>query len=144
MGNSNHSRDVYVYGNVKDEVGLSQKDMQCYNGAVALARNGEHRVRVGALAVVSGKKVAGAFNTFRNDPANTSYRNATYHAEMNALCQVSERLLSRVTLYIARLDIFHNQKPSAPCKYCDALCRDMGIKAIVYLDPNLHLVKERL
>lgn len=146
MGNPNHCRDILVDVNDANEVivEVSSRDKIQYQCALNLARYGQHRVRVGCTATVNGKRVAGAFNTIRNDHNNTDYLSATYHAEINTLVQVPHRLMGRVTLYIARLDVLNRRKPSYPCRLCYEFCSEKGIKAIVYMNQDNQLVKERV
>lgn len=123
---------------------LYAKDHFQFTYTVDLAANGEHRVRVGCVAAVGNKRIAGAFNTYRNDPANTDYGNATYHAEHNCLDMIPERLLSRATLYIARINLAGELVPSYPCWKCEGYIKLSKIDALVYVDKNRQVVKERL
>jgi len=121
---------------------ILQRDFDFYHKARILAGNAEHRVRVGCVAAHNGKLLAGAFNTIRNDAKVVSYPQATYHAEHNTINLIPERLLSRCTLYVARIDVDGNWRPSHPCKYCIAEIKEAGIREVVYVTTADRLVKE--
>lgn len=131
---------------------LYVKDHGFYQKALELAENGEHRVRVGCIAAVGNKLIAGGFNTYRNDPRLTDFGNATYHAEQNVLNMVPARLLDKVTLYIARIKQNGEPVASEPCNRCKMKLKGFysahrnlsKIDSVVYLDKNYNLVKERV
>jgi tRNA(Arg) A34 adenosine deaminase TadA len=121
-----------------------ERDIEYYNKAVFLAHNGEHRVRVGCVAAHNGKILAGAFNTFRNSAKIVPHKAATYHAEHNTLNLIPDRLLSRCTIYIARIGLDGALMPSRPCVYCMAEIASESLKEIVYLSSKHRIVKEIL
>lgn len=110
---------------------MYKSDYKFFERAVDLALNGEHRVRVGALAVARGKPVAGAWNVVRNT-SPVDYRDMTEHAEMACLMMVSKRLKPATTLYVARINKAGDYMPSLPCPRCRVILRTAGIKAVVF------------
>lgn len=121
------------------------RDIAAFTKATKLAAFGEHRVRVGALATVGNKVIAGAFNTYRNDPKNVPLRNATYHAEQNCLSQVPDRLLNKVTLCVVRLNLAGEPLPSFPCSHCmELLKKSKQVNEIVYINKFKHLAKDKI
>lgn len=119
------------------------KDVAFFDSAIELANYGEHRVRVGCVAAVNGKRVAGAFNTYRNRP-DLGYGNATYHAEFNVIRQIPYRLIKKATIYVARINVMGGPVPSYPCERCRDNMMLAGVADFVYLDKNSKLVKEKI
>lgn len=116
------------------------KDFERFSKAARLAENGEHRTRVGCVAVVGGKIVSGAFNTHRNSQNIVPYSFATYHAETNTLAGVPYEQLPRTVLYVARISKSGELLPSKPCWRCTEQIKRSGIKTVIYYD-GLKLVK---
>lgn len=121
-----------------------ERDCEYFYRAVSLAQQGQHRVRVGCIAAVNGKILAGAFNTFRNSAKIVPHRAATYHAEHNTLNLIPERLLDRCTVYVARINLDGKPMPSRPCTYCMAEIAAGSIREVVYISKYNRLVKEIL
>lgn len=119
------------------------RDFKYYNRAANLCMLSDYHIRVGAFAAHNGKALAGAFNTVRNNTKNAEFGTATYHAEFNCLRMVPDRLLSRITLYVARIDKLGRHMPSKPCHRCTRELALRGVREIVYLNGQHLLVKER-
>lgn len=122
---------------------VSRRDYAHYIRAERLCKLSNYSIRVGAFAAHNGKVLAGSFNTVRNNPRHTSYGNATYHAEFNCIRMVPPRLLSRITLYVARISKMGERMPSRPCDRCINLLYDNDVREICYFDGTV-LVKEKL
>ena len=80
------------------------RDVELFHKAVSLAGQSFHFTRVGCIAAHNQKVLAGAFNTIRNEPRNVLVGEASRHAEHNCLGLLNENVLSKVTLYIARIN----------------------------------------
>jgi tRNA(Arg) A34 adenosine deaminase TadA len=119
------------------------RDRKLYYRAARLCLQSDYHIRCGALAAVNSKVLAGAFNTVRNDAKNTPYGTATYHAEFNCLRMVPDRLLTRTTLYVARVDKAGKRMPSRPCNRCMGELELKGIRVVVYFDGEF-IIKEKL
>lgn len=108
--------------------------------AYELALHGEHRVRVGALAAVKSTPVAGAFNTFRNNPNNVVFTAQTRHAEWNCMHMVPYTQRTKVSLYVARVDTDNNLKASMPCVRCRAMLKRMNVKEVIFWDQTIQKI----
>ena len=112
---------------------IYKNDYKFWKQAYDLARNGEHRVRVGCLGVVSGIPTAGAWNRIRN-VANVDFTDISIHAEMACINQISERQQPRTTLYIARINKKGQALPSHPCKRCLEKLITLDVKSVCVAD----------
>lgn len=124
------------------------RDRVFFYRAKRLAKHSDYPTyRVGAFAAHNNKALAGGFNTIRNDPTGrhdrTMFGNATYHAEYNCLRAVPERLLSRITLYVARIDKAGRLRPSRPCPSCRSVIDSYGVREVVYWNGEF-IIKEVL
>lgn len=120
------------------------RDRTFYLSAVSMARLSDYSTRVGSVAAVNRKRIAGAFNTVRSDPNNVPHGSATFHAEHNCVSMVPYRLRRKATLYIARLGRMDQELPSRPCSRCFRLLRFYRTPDIVYLGTYGELVKEKI
>lgn len=120
-----------------------ERDRTHYYRAIELAKFSDYPVRVGSVAAVNSKFLAGAFNTVRNLAENVGYGSATYHAEYNCICLVPPRLLSRITLYVARVNKAGQRMPSRPCDRCWEMISANSVRKVVYFDGEF-IVKERV
>lgn len=122
---------------------LTAKDEEFFKRAFELAKLGEHRVRVGCLAVSKSTPLCGSFNKIRNiTTKGVEYTAHTYHAEQNVLAMIPYRLVNSSTLYVCRIDGNNDLKPSKPCFRCRKKINKAGIKEIVYW--NRKILKERI
>ena len=119
------------------------RDKRLYGSALHLAAQSEYSTRVGCVAAHNSKVLAGTFNTVRNSVKNAPYGTATYHAERNCLRMVPDRLLAKLTLYIARLDKAGGHMPSKPCHRCLSEIKIRGVRELVYYNGR-NIIKERL
>lgn len=98
--------------------------------------------KIGAV-VTRGSEILGiGFN----DIVKTHPKSKTYgqhiHAEMSAIMDVRNRDdLRGATIYVARM----SKRPllAKPCKYCQALINEAGIRTVVYTDYD-NYVKEKV
>lgn len=122
---------------------IYNSDLRFFKKAATLALSGEHRVRVGCLAVCKGKPVAGAWNTIRNT-SPVKFKDMTIHAEMACLNQVSYRLHSSTYLYVARISKANELLPSYPCAKCMKKLMKTDLKGIYFFDESGRITKETL
>ena len=102
-----------------------------------------NRVRMGCVAVYSHRIISSGTNSTKTNPLQKKYNihrfdvdcGHTLHAESQCLLPLVGRKdidFSRVSLYIYRE---HKDKTLAlarPCKSCERLIRDLGIKKVYY------------
>jgi len=117
---------------------ISQRHETLFARAVEMAQNGEHRVRVGAIAAIGNTQISGAFNTLRNSTL-VEYGFQTTHAEMACLDMVSFAKRSKVTLYVARIDANGKLRPSFPCERCLKSIMSQQIKDVVFWNGTLKM-----
>ena len=110
---------------------VSGTDKHLFAKAAKLAKFGQHRVRVGCVAAIKRRAIAGAFNTSRNITL-VKYTDRGNHAEMNTLAGVPYEKRDQVTFYVVRLSVSGDIVDSFPCEYCFEELTKAGIKNIVY------------
>lgn len=101
------------------------------------------RVKVGCVAVMGHNIIASGYNRKRTDPLQKEYNKYRFQADtmhtLHAEAMCIKNLLKRkdvsyrdVTLYISRYDV--NGKPmlSKPCRSCQRLIKDIGIRKCFY------------
>jgi deoxycytidylate deaminase len=123
---------------------ISSTDHLHFNCAQRLAEFGQHRVRVGCVAAIGRKRLAGSFNTYRNMAMNVDWNQATRHAEVNCMYMVPWEKKNKTTLYVARIGIYREPRPSFPCEACMDAIVSKEFKAIVYMNDAGEIVKEKL
>jgi len=123
---------------------ILERDYKGYVTALDLAWMSDYPIRVGCVAYINNKRLAGAFNTLRNSAKNVEFGAATYHAEHNCIRMVPDSFLSKATLYIARVGKgdYANEMPSRPCSRCRLLLANSNVPEVVYRNSEGQLVKE--
>jgi len=118
----------------------SRRDCRLFALAAAMAVGGENKTRVGAVLSKGRTILSRACNTARNEVANVQHGHATYHAERVVLRGHEHRF--NCTLYVARLGLNGELRPSRPCRECDNhILYGTAVSRLVYLNDNNELVK---
>ncbi|MGV1079699.1 MAG: deaminase [Candidatus Nanopelagicales bacterium] len=104
----------------RDEINLER--------ARKVAARSECNAKHGAVLVKSGRVLAVAVNTQRNDPGVVPKGCVTVHAEVNVLKRVDEEVAKGAVLYVAR----HNGGLSKPCPACAAVLGRAGVQRVVW------------
>ena len=95
------------------------------------------KFRHGAV-LVRGSSVV---NTCHNENRHCSFGNkfrerscghATLHAELGCVLGQDRRTTSGATMYVVRINRFHEYRMSKPCDMCHEVLRHCGIKKVVY------------
>jgi deoxycytidylate deaminase len=154
---------------------MSKKDDRFMRMACNIGLESTINIRHGCVAVLNGKVVAQGFNNERCFSSDGLIRETwCCHAEIDTIRKLLYsvigiktkninrdntksnsqwyKLLSKVTLYIARLpsssndDCAHDESSSAssssaPCVSCMLILRSLGIKQIAYISKNREFVK---
>ena len=129
---------------------MSIKEQRIITIALDEAAKSTLAYKHGCVATCGGKIIARACNT------NRSYKGTktmncmnTSHAEINVLrmlehkYKANPRKLSKITLYVARIDrkIKGKMFLSAPCMDCFCKIKELNIKSIVYTCNNNNIQK---
>jgi deoxycytidylate deaminase len=102
-----------------------------------------HKVRIGCVAVYSHRIISSGTNSTKTNPLQKKYNihrfdvdsGHTLHAESQCLLPLVGRKdidFSRMSLYIYREHKDKTLALSRPCKSCERLIRDLGIKKVYY------------
>src|SRR5262245_11806193 len=121
---------------------VDEKDLELFEKAKELAMYGGYANKVACLAVINRTVLAGTVTMFRKLMKGVPFNGATYHAEPNCIALVPNNQITKVTLYIARLDKDYLTKPSRPCITCIPQIVSVGIHEIVYTSKLGRVVKE--
>ena len=99
--------------------------------ALAAAKSSQHKTRVGAVVVKSGRVLAIKPNRFKNNPLNAPPTRCSVHAEVAALrsCGTNAR---GSTVYVARVGGYELQQLAKPCPRCSAYIVKAGLKRAVW------------
>lgn len=115
---------------------VSLTDETMFRRSAALAREGNHRVRVGAVLAKGRREISSAINL----PGDNE-RHLTGHAERRA---IDGQPAIKGTLYVARLALNDEPAPSWPCAECLIHIKACScVTKIVYFDGSA-LVKVRI
>jgi len=121
---------------------LIDLEIQLFERTETLAQFNK-RYSIKAAAIVSSPKqiVCGNFASFRVSKYEEEYR---FHPEY-AVLDLYNADVENLTFYVAKLRLDLKALPSRPCKHCMLEIKDnTEIKAIVYRDDKLRIVKESL
>ncbi len=109
-----------------------------FNIAREIMLNSDHQTRVGACLVIAKNKIIAACNGYKTHTINKiypSYCNGT-HAEADVVCSYNSfrfgDLSSKAVLYTYREDRNRIMKNAKPCKICQKLIKQIGIKKVFY------------
>ena len=101
--------------------------------AISLAEgNTNDKWNLGAIVVKNGNPISAGINREKNDPKNVPPGFCTVHAEVDAMRQVSERVLNGAVLYVARIRRGGDIGMAKPCLNCRNAVRAGGIKRVYY------------
>jgi deoxycytidylate deaminase len=95
------------------------------------------RVRIGAVAVNKKSIVGIGCNTRKTHPIISINNHRKIHAELNACIGVDRRELNGATLYVYRENKNGDIANCKPCKYCQVILREVGIKKVYYTSPEI-------
>ncbi len=90
---------------------------------------------MGAIAVKNKRIVARGFNKLSNHPfLKRKYGYHSIHAEADVI--LKSRIHKPDTLVVVRILKDYSLTCSYPCKKCQQMIKDFGIKRIIYIDWN--------
>lgn len=131
-------------GKVEDRhVRLSRKQRGLMDKAITAASLSTCKHRHGAVLEKNGNVLAVGVNVLKNDPTKFHEWNRwlSVHAE-DAVTRVHQNGEAEGgVVYVARLSADGNPVMSRPCKACQRLMREIGVKKIVWTD-SVQLDKE--
>lgn len=113
---------------------LSNVETKHVYRALRLATISTMKSQHAALLVAGGKVLSVGINTQRNDVApHIAHIEVSNHAEYNAIRGYgTEYDLSKMTLYVVRIDYKGRPMFSRPCIYCTDLIRRLELKAVIH------------
>ena len=117
---------------------LSKRDRYYLQAAMGMAAVSESRQQHGAVIVHSGKVLGTGANWARNPPAvfgedtESILRNASVHAEMDALSKIKHKHIPGGRIYVARVNRRGQSRLSRPCNQCFTKLYEAGITTYVY------------
>lgn len=91
-----------------------------------------------AAAIIKGGRII-SVGTNSNKPGcliDPIYENKGVHAELNALCKLSEKQIKGSIMYVAGWSKANNMITSKPCPKCQEYIKKFDLKAVYYSMPN--------
>lgn len=114
---------------------LSKTDVSFLNVARYFAEKSTEKKRHGAVVIKSGRVVGTGFNKYKNNPLFISEEHikehASIHAEQMAIKEAGKNARGAI-LYVARVNKRGVDRNSMPCRICQRLIKDSGIKKVIY------------
>ncbi|OZB98169.1 deaminase [Paenibacillus sp. XY044] len=93
--------------------------------------------RLAATIIKGGRVIAVGVNSNKAgcliDPL---YENKGVHAELDALCKLSEKQIKGSIMYVAGWSKANNMITSKPCPKCQEYMKKFDLKAVYYSMPN--------
>lgn len=96
--------------------------------------------KIGCAIVYKNKVVSVGFNQLKTHPEST-HPYKSIHAEFDAVYKCDPALLSESDIYVYREDKRGNLAIAKPCKYCEILIHNAGIRNIFYTHHLINLDK---
>jgi deoxycytidylate deaminase len=129
----------------------STSDERYAANAYDIADKSNMAMKLGCIAVRSGKIVARGFNNYRTFSKDGMIHNScSCHAEIDVLRKCKKRnIMDKINLYVVRRsrslrsEYIDTYMESSPCQSCYETMKQFNIKYIIYSDVNGHLIKKR-
>ena len=114
--------------------GINTRERTHLNRAIEISKQSTCRQKHGVVIARGAKVIAIAVNTDRNNPSHCTNpkREASYHAEINAVKQIKSTDFSGVVLYSARTNNSGEPMNAKPCSRCQAVIEFLNIKKVVH------------
>ena len=106
----------------------------------ASLKSTHHQHKIGCVVVYKNKIISVGFNQLKTHPEST-HPYKSIHAEFDAIYRCDSRFLSDSDIYVYREDKKGNLAIAKPCKYCDLLIRQTGIRNVFYTHSFLNLYR---
>lgn len=113
---------------------LNTRERTHLNRAIEISKQSTCRQKHGVVIARGAKVIAIAVNTDRNNPSQCSdpKREASFHAEVNALRQIKSGDHSGLAIYSARTNNHGEPLMAKPCSRCQAVIEFLNIKKVVH------------
>lgn len=136
---------------------MKKKDEKFFEKATELASHSDLHVKMGCVVVYKGRVIADGYNQTKTHPLQATYdleredieegtpNVHSLHAESSALFKIKDLDIkwNKVEVYISRPLKCRPYGLARPCKSCQKLIRDLGIKKIHYTtDDNSFITEE--
>lgn len=100
--------------------------------AIREAEKSAHNFRLGAV-IYKGKKIINSgFNQSHKTHPISKHPFSTIHAEVDAIIGTRREEMHGANIYVHRLLKNGNAGLAKPCRYCESLLGDIGIKRIYW------------
>lgn len=136
---------------------MTKKEKKYFEKATHMAANSNMDVKMGCVITYKGKIISESCNQFKTHPLQAEYdveredfeeghpHAHSLHAESAALLKIKDLDLkwNKVEIYISRPLKCRPYGLAKPCKACEKLIKDMGIRKIHYTsDENSFITEE--
>ena len=121
---------------------LSNSEQAYLSAARYFASKSKSRKMHGAVVVKSGRVVGTGYNKDRNSPFIVSPEHikphCSTHAEVAAIKEAKTNATGAV-LYVARVNRQGEDRNSKPCRLCQKVITDVGIKKVIYTEDEANV-----
>ena len=108
------------------------------------AMHSEHGIyRMGAIVIRKGRIIAYGFNKNRTHPRALNFTRKI-HAELAALIMADRGDTYNSDMYIVRITNGGRLATSKPCRDCEILLKEAGIKSVTYIDKEGLICTQKL
>ena len=125
---------------------LSRRQQRYIEVCLAAAEHSEYNFMHGAVLVRKSRVVKIGWNQRRHCGFSNRFfvrkhegYFVTLHAEAAVLLGVDRKVTSGASVYVVRKNRQQEVRLSKPCETCEAMCRYVGIKKIIYsIEDNIY------
>lgn len=106
--------------------------------AISVAKQSTMRKRYACIVIYQNQIISTGFNqkigyTYERNKESSKTRKS-YHAEIRALCRIKDqKILSKCTIYIIRIDRNDEVWDAIPCAHCSKYLQRKGIQGVYTL-----------
>lgn len=112
------------------------KTQRFFNMAKRLSKKATYCHQLGAVVVKKGKPLGFGYNKPNKTSPHSNNQFKNIHAELDAILDCSREELQGASIYVYREHKSGKPANSRPCKYCQMLIKEAGIKKVYYTDDN--------
>lgn len=124
-------KPIYTYDYISEDFDITVSDYKRLIFAAKVASASDHKQRMGAVLVNSGRVISHSCNVHSDGPLSLPSRRSI-HAEIATLKKTKAKSTQGGTLYTARLDSSGRFAQARPCVYCLHIARTAGVQRFVF------------